>query len=144
MIADTQLQRAIVERLKSVSVVAANQVTVTVKDGIVILSGSVASDEAKSALEQAAKSAAGVRVIANEIEIPAPADHRKRDEDIAEAVLHVLQTDPQVPPTVKATVGNGLVTVTGHVQWEYQRDKAADAISRLPQVARVENRVDAV
>jgi osmotically-inducible protein OsmY len=144
MISDAQIQHDVVEELESASIAVATDIGVRVKDGIVILTGSVASGTEKSAAERVARRVAGVRVIADEIEVKRAADHQKRDEDIAEAVSHVFQTDPQVPATVKATVENGRVTLTGQVQWEYQRDTAADAVSRLPEVAEVDNQVDEV
>ena len=144
MTSDAQIQHDVVEELESVSIAVARDIGVRAKDGIVMLTGSVASGTEKSAAERAARRVAGVRVIADEIEVKRVADHQKRDEDIAEAVSHVFRTNPLVPATVKATVENGRVTLTGQVPWESQRDAAADAVGRLPEVAAVDNQVDEV
>lgn len=144
MMPDAQLQQEIIKRLQSVSAAAAKDIGVTVQNGVVILRGSVLSGTEKATVVQAVRRAAGVRVIADEIKVRPPADHQKRDEDIAEAISHVFQTDSHIPATVKATVSNGRVTLTGQVQWEYQRGTAADAVGRLPQITAIDNQVDAV
>jgi len=144
MSSDAQLQHDVVEELRSVLRDAATGIKVTVKNGIVMLAGNVASRTEKFAAEQAIRRMAGVRVVTDEIEVSTAIDRQKRDEDIADAVSHVFQTDTQVPPTVKAIVENGWVTLTGQVPWESQKDNAADAVRRLPEVAGVDNQVDEV
>jgi osmotically-inducible protein OsmY len=139
---DAQLRLDVVEELKSALHAAARDIGVTVNDGIVTLTGNVASTAEKFAAEQAVRRMADFRVIADEIEVNTAADRQKRDKDVAEAVSHVFQTDTQVPTTVKALVENGWVTLTGQVPWEYQKDTAADAIGRLREVAGVDNQVD--
>jgi osmotically-inducible protein OsmY len=144
MSSDAQLQHDVVEEVKSVLRDAAREIRVTVKNGIVTLAGNLASRTEKFAAEQAIQRMAGVRVITDEVEVSTAVDRQKRDEDIADAVSHVFQTDTQVPATVKAIVENGWVTLTGQVPWESQKDNAADAVRRLPEVAGVDNQVDEV
>lgn len=83
-------------------------------------------------------------MVVDEIEVRRVAHGLKRDIEIANAIAHLLTTAPGVPVTVQATVENGFVSLTGEVEWECQKDIAAAAVRCLPNVASVENKVNAV
>jgi len=47
--------------------------------------------------------------------------------------------DRLVPMTVDAKVRDGLVTLTGTAQWQYQRDEAEFLTASVPGVSAIEN-----
>jgi len=57
------------------------------------------------------------------------------NEDVRNHVLQELDEDPRVPYSVQSTVQNGHVTLSGEVDWHYQRDEAerARALHRAAQ-----------
>jgi osmotically-inducible protein OsmY len=84
----------------------------------------------------------GVRAIAEEIEVRLPYDHKITDDEIASRALDVLHWDTRVPDgVVSITVQDGTVTLTGTVDWQYQRQAAEDDIRKLSGVAGVINQI---
>ena len=69
---DEQIQRDVLAELKWDARVQPNEVGVSVKDGIVMLSGWVDSYSKRWAAEEAAHRVRGVKAVANEIEVRLP------------------------------------------------------------------------
>ena len=69
---DIDLQRDVLDELKWEPSVNAAHIGVSVKDGVVTLSGHVPSYAEKYAAEKAAKRVHGVKAVANEIEVGRP------------------------------------------------------------------------
>ena len=87
----------------------AAHIGVSVKDGIVTLSGHVSSYAEKYAAEQAAKRVLGVKAVANELEVKLPGSSELTDEDIAAAAANALKWNLLVPADkIKVTVEQGL------------------------------------
>lgn len=115
---------------------------VAVSNGAVTLTGHVRSFAEKRAAEKAAARVAGVIAVADDIEVRFPSDTRTDDTDIAEAVSNAIRWNTMLPPNVvKATVEKGWVTVTGDVDWEYQRRAAYNTVRSLRGVRGVSNNV---
>ncbi|TAM87576.1 BON domain-containing protein [bacterium] len=132
MKAAVDVQHDVIEELAWEPSVDAADVGVAVKDGIVTLSGRVGSYHDKVAAERAALRVAGVRGVANELEIDLPGPRVRTDQDIAEAALHSLSWDIRVPSDrVKVVVKDAWVTLSGEVDWHYQRDAALEGVRRL-------------
>jgi osmotically-inducible protein OsmY len=94
---------------------------VAVKDGAVILAGSVPTYVQKLAAARAAERVYGVKAVANELEVKLLGGPRG-DSDIATAIAHVLENNVQVPEgKVHARVENGCVALDGEVDYDYQR-----------------------
>lgn len=105
---------------------------VAVKNGIVTLSGTVDNYSQKMAAERATKKVAGVKAIAEDIQIGVSPVYLKSDTDIAQSVANALDWHSAVPDgKVKAKVENGTVTLEGEVDWDFQRDSAKNAVSSL-------------
>jgi osmotically-inducible protein OsmY len=74
----------------------------------------------------------GVKALAVEITVRLAGFNARTDGDIARAVENVLQWTTVVPKDlVKIKVENGWVTLSGEVNWDYQRKAAVDAIRYL-------------
>jgi osmotically-inducible protein OsmY len=139
-ISDTELQRAVLEELQWEPSVNAAHIGVSVKDGVVTLSGHVSSYAEKYAAERAAKRVRGVRAVANELDVKLPGSGQRTDEDIAAAAVRALRENVSVPADkIKVIVNKGWVTLEGEVEWYYQRDEAERAVGYLPGVVGVSN-----
>ena len=104
---------------------------VSVSDSAVTLTGHVRSFAEKRAAEKATKRVAGVVAVANELEVRLPSDLQRDDEDIANAVARELKWNVHVPGAVTATVEKGWVTISGTVDWDYQKRAAERTIRDL-------------
>jgi osmotically-inducible protein OsmY len=98
----------------------ASEIGVTVRDGVVTLSGQVKSFWEKWSAERAVERVVGVRAVANDIEVPLGSE--RTDSDIAQHVANVLDWSSPIPRgQVKAEVEKGWVTLRGEVGADYQR-----------------------
>lgn len=137
---DNQIQEDVMEELKWQPFLKASEIGVAVKNGIVTLSGHVDSYSKKLAAENAAKKVAGVKAVAEEIEVGISPSFRKTDAEIAEAVLSALKWHTAVQEEkIKIKVEDGYVKLEGEVEWEYQRATAKTAIENLAGVRFVTN-----
>jgi osmotically-inducible protein OsmY len=117
-------------------------IVVAVKDGIVTLAGSVYSYPDKWSAEKAVRSVAGVRAIANEIEVKLQAHAQRTDRDIAAAALSALQSHVTVPADdVQVIVNDGCITLEGEVDMWYQKNAAEGAVRNLWGVREVRNHI---
>jgi osmotically-inducible protein OsmY len=138
---DSQLQNDVMEELKWEPSVTANEIGVSVTGGVVTLSGTVPTYAEKRAAERAAQRVAGVRAVANEIQIKPLGAHAKTDAEIAAAAARSLLAHVWVPTDVQVTAENGWVTLSGVVNWEYQKTAAQDAVRFLAGVKGVSNTI---
>lgn len=142
MTKDEQIQSDVLNELKWDPKVEASDIGVTVQDGAVTLTGTVTNYPAKLAAEQAAKRVKGVRAIAKEIKVELEHANRNTDEEIAKRVAHVLDWSISIPDhNIMAEVSKGHVTLTGDVDWQYQRMKAERQIEEIRGVVEVTNHI---
>jgi len=135
---DQELQKDVLAELKWDAQIQPNEIGVSVKDGVVTLTGWVDSYLKKWSAEDAAHKVAGVKAVANDIEIKFATEHT--DPDIAEAAVHALEWDAFVPSNkVQVTVSKGWVTLKGEVEWQYQKEDAERVVRRLNGVKGVTN-----
>ena len=140
---DSKIQNDVMEELKWDPSVTHEHVGVAVKDGIVTLSGYVPTYVEKSAAEKAVQRVAGVRAIAEKIEVKYPGSYRRDDEDIAGTILAQFKWTVQVPDDqIKVQVSKGWVTLGGDVQWEFQKTAAVNAVKGLIGVTGVSNLIE--
>jgi osmotically-inducible protein OsmY len=135
---DEEIQKDVLQELKWDATVQPNEVGVSVKDGVVTLTGWVDSYLKKWATEDAAHRVPGVKAVANDIEVKLVTE--RTDADIAEAAIHALDWDAGIPSDkVKVTVSKGWVTLRGEVEWQFQRQDAERVVRRLSGVKGVTN-----
>jgi osmotically-inducible protein OsmY len=140
MKSDYQIQKDVMEQLKWEPFLSAAEIGVAVKNGIVTLSGIVDSYTKKMAVENAAKKIAGVKAIAEDIQVGLSPANRKTDTEIAAAVMNALKWHIVVEEEkLQVRVENGNVQLEGEVQWEYQRNSAKTAIENLTGVRAILN-----
>lgn len=115
---------------------------VAVKEGIVTLTGRVASYAEKMAAARAAARVTGVKAVANDLEVGLPPAHQRTDEEIARAIANALASHASVPPdSIKAVVSQGWVTLEGTVEWYYQKDVAERLVRPVRGVKGVTNNI---
>ncbi|MGZ3393667.1 MAG: BON domain-containing protein [Isosphaeraceae bacterium] len=137
---DSELQRDVLDELRWEPTVDEAHIGVSVKNGVVTLTGYVPSYAEKFGAERAAKRVHGVKAVANELEVKLPGSSRRTDEDIAAAVVRALEANVSVPADkIKVTVSNGWVKLEGEVEWQYQRTAADHAVRYLTGVMGVSN-----
>jgi osmotically-inducible protein OsmY len=137
---DIEIQNDVLAELNWEPRVQRQDIGVSVKNGIVTLSGWVDSYTKKWAAEQAAHRVRGVKAVANDIEVRLPSSSERTDADIAAAVVRALEWDALLPAdTIDVTVTKGFVTLEGAVEWQYQKDEAERVVRRLTGVKGVSN-----
>jgi osmotically-inducible protein OsmY len=139
---DSQLQQDVSAELAWEPSVHAAQIGVEVKDGVVTLAGEVSSYAEKWNAERAAQRVAGVQALAVELSVKLSGLGLRSDADIARSVENVLSWTSFLPAdAVKVLVEGGWVTLSGEVDWQYQRQAAADAVRYLLGVTGVSDQI---
>ncbi len=150
MRSDVEIQMDVMEELDWEAVMNSNAVKstgvgVTVTKGIVTLTGTVDSYAKKSAAEKAAIRVAGVRAVANDIEVRLASIYNRNDTEIAEAILNAIKWSTSIPDEkIIVKVQDGWVTLEGEVEWEFQKRAARKAIEDLLGVKGVENEIKVI
>ncbi len=100
---DAQLKNDVMEELRWEPTVTSSEISVVAKDGVVTLSGTVPHYAEKWAAERATQRVEGVKAIAEEIEVNLTGVHKRKDSEIAEAVVNSLNwnTSTKLPPGIR-------------------------------------------
>lgn len=139
---DPALKALVLAELEWEPMVDAAHIGVSVRDGLVTLSGHVESYWQKRAAKQAVARVKGVKAIAEEITVRLPVEVTRSDEEIAGAAVNRLEWDGAVPmDAVKVLVQGGHVTLSGNVAQAYQRAAAVAAVQPLWGVLSVTNEI---
>ncbi len=139
---DKDLQTAVIDELTFNPGIDAAHLVVLANNGVVTLSGDVASLPEWHAAKRAALRVAGVKALAEDMVVRDPGASSTTDADLAETANQMLNAALDVPfETVKAGVRDHIVTLSGTVTWQYQREAAARAVMYLRGVAAVANTI---
>jgi osmotically-inducible protein OsmY len=118
---DQQLENEIFEELKHCPYLRADNLSIGVTDGVVTLSGEVASLKEKWASEEIVWRVSGVRAVALNIEVNLINDDQLTDTELARRVLNLIDmVTPIHPFGIDVIVEDGVVTLRGLVNWHYQ------------------------
>ena len=129
---ELQLRQDVLDELEFEPSVDAAHIGVAVEKDVVSLSGHVASYAEKLAAVTATRRIRGVRAIADEIEVRHPSDKKRSDDEIAKRAIVILDWDTVVPTgAVQVIVRGGWVTLTGKVDWQYQKKAAEECVRKL-------------
>jgi osmotically-inducible protein OsmY len=136
------LQKLVEAELEWEPSVDASSIGVSVIDGVVTLSGAVSTYAEKLAAERCALGIKGVRGVVENIEVRAIGIGGLKDDDIALRALQSLEWNTIVPDdAVRVKVERGHLTLTGEVDWHYQRQAAEKAVHGLRGVISVSNEI---
>ena len=139
---ETFLRQIILEELEYDPSLDATNIGVAVEKGIVTLTGHVTSFAEKQVAITAVRRVNGVRAIAEEIEVRYPYEKKIADDQLAKRAVDILDWDSVVPDrAIQVLVRNGWVTLTGDVDWYFQKQSAEDDIRKLSGVRGIINNI---
>ncbi|NKJ38345.1 BON domain-containing protein [Rhizobium sp. SG570] len=142
---DIALRQNILDELEFEPRVDAADIGVVARDGIVTLTGHVGTYAEKDAAEKAVRRVKGVRAIAQEMDVRILGPRRTDDDDIARRAVKMVDWNISIPKQmVQIRVCKGVVTLTGKVEWQYQKNAATAAVRDLAGVVGVSNLIDVV
>jgi osmotically-inducible protein OsmY len=140
MITDNDIKQDVEDELRWTPDVDSTDIGVTVKEGVVTLSGFVKSYSEKIEAEKAVKRVAGVRGVANDLEVRLLDIDQRPDPDIARDAVAALKSQlPFSSQFIKVVVDHGWVMLEGDVEWNYARKSAEKAVRRIKGVSGVSN-----
>jgi osmotically-inducible protein OsmY len=142
-VSDRGLRQDILHELEFEPSVNAEDIGVAVHDGVVTLTGFVGSYAEKAVAEQIVGRVKGVRAIAQELEVRLPGNVKTADDQIARRALKIIAWDTTIPnERVQVKVQNGWITLSGNVEWQYQKLGAEQAVRKLSGVVGVTNLIN--
>jgi osmotically-inducible protein OsmY len=119
-------------------------IAVSADDGVVTLRGTVGSLRQKREAKKDAERVWGVKSVDDDLQVRLLNDDRREDADLRGAVLQALMLDSLVPATVGADVDDGMVTLKGKANWQFERGEAEMVATNVAGVVSVDNAIDLV
>ena len=116
-------------------------IAVSADDGLVTLRGTVARFRQRLEAENDAKRVSGVKTVENELQVEMLDQEEQLDADVRAHVLQALALDGLVPETLDVTVEDGVVTLTGTADRQYERREAESVASNIIGALGVINRI---
>jgi len=143
MRSDSDIKRDVEDELRWDPDIDATDIAVSVNNGVVTLAGFVRSFMQKYQAEADAKRVAGVLAVANDLEIRLPGVDERPDPDIArDAIARIKSELPYAWDKIRVIVKSGWVTLEGEVEWNYQRERAEEAVRRVRGVKGITNSIE--
>jgi len=141
MRAESDIKRDVEAELRWSPEVDDTDIAVKVNGREVTLSGFTRSFWEKCKAESLVRNVKGVAAVANDIAVRIPGSV-PTDPEIARSAITALQTDlPYSADKIRALVRDGRVSLEGTVEWQFQREKAEEAVRRLPGVVSIRNSI---
>jgi osmotically-inducible protein OsmY len=117
-------------------------IAVTVKDGVVTLTGFVPAELDDRAAVQVARYVSGVAAVADELIVRQATGAEWTDPELSEAAATLLKEElPIASETIKLVVRNGTILLEGEVDWNYQNERSQEILGGLAGVKHIENRI---
>jgi len=139
---DAQLKLDVMAELDWDPSIDATRIGIEVRNGVVTLAGHVDTFAEKWDAERAAQRVDGVQALAVEIDVALPGSSMRTDSDIAQAAQNVLLWTATIPgEAIKVMVEGGWISLSGEVEWEFQRQIATSLVRRLMGVTGVSNNI---
>ena len=139
---ESQLRQDVIDEFEFDPSFDGEHIGVAVDKNVVALSGHVNSYAQKLAAIAAARRVKGVHAIAENIEVRYPFQSKTADDQIAQRASDILNWDVNIPAeSVDILVQNGWVTLSGDVDWHYERAAAEDDVRKLSGVVGVTNNI---
>jgi len=142
MKSDAQLKTDVTHELEWDPSINATHVGVAVQDGVVTLTGHLDTFAEKYAIERATQRVEGVHAVAVELDVKLAPSHKRSDSEVAMAAESMFKWHALIPADrIQVRVEKGWVSLSGEVDWEYQRAAAERAVRSLTGVVGVDNNV---
>lgn len=142
MTSNGKMYTTVMEKLNFEPRLDASSMTVSIQGDhdIVVLGGVVSNYNEKLIAAQAVKSIAHVRSVANEIKVVLNSKYTTNDIDIAKEINRALKSSISVPhERIQSVVKDRVVTLSGTVNWNFQKNNAFDIVQDLVGVKSVTN-----
>ena len=115
-------------------------VGIVVKDGIVTLTGHLDTFAEKAAIERVVSRVSGVHAVAVELDVKLAPGHVRSDSEIAATAEEAIRWNTLIPvERVQLKVEKGWITLTGEVEWDFQRRGAVQAVHAIRGVRGLSN-----
>jgi len=142
MTTDSDIKRDVEAELRWDPDMDASDIVVSVKDGIVTLTGFVRSYSQKFEAERNAKKVKGVRGIANDIAVKLASLNERPDPEIVRDALTAIKRElPYSGDHIQVVARDGWLTLEGEVEWKFQSDRAEEAVRRTKGLKGVTNQI---
>jgi osmotically-inducible protein OsmY len=136
------LRQSILDELQWEPSVDAAHIGVAVDNGVVTLTGYVGSYAERMVAERVVQRVKGVYGIAQEIEVRYPKNVKSADDQIAKRALKIIAWDTTIPgDKIQVKVEQGWVTLSGDVEWNFQKVSAENAVRKLSGVVGITNSI---
>jgi osmotically-inducible protein OsmY len=139
---DKELRQNVIDELDFEPSIDSAHIGVSAENGVITLSGHVSTYMEKVEAERAVWRVKGVKAIAEEIEVRLAWDKKVSDDEIAKRAIGIMAWNSFIPDdAVKVVVRDGWVTLSGQVNWNYQREAAAREVRKLSGVLGLVNNI---
>ena len=137
---DVSLRQNIIDEFEFEPSLNAANIGVAVNNGVVTLTGHVGSYMEKVRAERVVQRIKGVHGVAEELEVRYPGDKKTSDDEIAKRALNIISWDTSIPANkVQVMVEGGWITLSGQVEWYYQKVSAEEAVRKISGIKGVSN-----
>lgn len=139
---DKQLRQDILDEFEFDPSFNAAHIGVVVDKNVVSLTGHVESYAEKLAVLRSARRVKGVQAIADEIEVRFPNQAKTADDQIAQRATAILKWNAVVSNLpIDVVVHNGWITLSGRVNWYFERRAAENGVRKLSGVRGITNSI---
>jgi osmotically-inducible protein OsmY len=138
---DADIRTRVIDELDFDPSVTASGIGVTVSKGVVTLTGFVPSYFEQETAVRAVQRVKGVRAVAQELKVRLANFQKHGDDEIAGRALSILGWTMHGDNDIRVVVDDGWVTLSGQVDWGFQKKSAEQAIRKLGGVTGVSNTI---
>jgi osmotically-inducible protein OsmY len=139
---DSDIQKDIEQAVRSDPQIRAEDIAISVLNGVVTLAGFTRSYRERVQAEVNAKRITGVLGVANDIEVRLPLLNRRPDPDIArDAVAALEERLPEAFPKLQVLVEKGWLTIEGDLEWQHLKERAEEAVRDVKGVRAITNAI---
>ena len=140
---DSDIRRDVEDEFRWDPDIDETDIAVNVNNGIVTLAGFIRSYVQKYQAEAATKRVAGVVGIVNDLEVRLPdIDERPDPEIVRDALARIKSELPYSWDGIRVVARNGWLTLEGEVEWNYQRQRAEEAVRRVRGVKSITSSIE--
>ncbi|WP_458626075.1 BON domain-containing protein [Winogradskyella sp. PC D3.3] len=140
---DSQIKQDILDEFVFQPNIEENLIGVVVEDGVVMLTGVVDDFSIKVAAKEAVSKVKGVKAVAEDIEVKYGTAYQKTDIEIAKAIVHAFEWNTAIPENkIKVEVCNGWITLSGDVEFPYEKEAAKRITEQIIGVKGINNAIE--
>lgn len=143
MKSDYQLKQDVMTELAWDPAINADAIGIAVENSVVTASGHIGTYAEKRAIEKALHRVSGVMAIALDLEVSVSPQYRRDDTALTAAIENAFKWNSVVPADkVRVMVDKGWVTLSGELDWDYQRKAAEKAVRPLMGVIGISDEIN--